>query len=179
MDASVIAAMAKWPNVPDCRGWLSLDRRGQWRLQGSVVRHAGLAEFIGRNYTCDETGAWFMQNGPQRVWVELEATPWVFRMAGDDSFVAHTGDAAGGIEAAWLVDDESLCLRTAQGLFGLIDDRDLLALLERITRLDGSPPGDSLAAEPELRLSLPGASLVLMRCAADDLEAIGGFRRQS
>ena len=45
MDASVVAAMAKWPNVPDCRGWLSLDRRGQWRLQGSVVRHAGLAEF--------------------------------------------------------------------------------------------------------------------------------------
>ena len=45
MDPSVIAAMAKWPNVPDCRGWLSLDRRGQWRLQGSPVRHAGLAEF--------------------------------------------------------------------------------------------------------------------------------------
>ncbi|WP_416346426.1 DUF2946 family protein, partial [Escherichia coli] len=23
--------MAKWPNVPNCFGWLALDRRGQWR----------------------------------------------------------------------------------------------------------------------------------------------------
>ncbi len=94
MDPSVIAAMSKWPNVPDCRGWLSLDRRGQWRLQGSPVRHAGLAEFIGRNYEGDETGAWFMQNGPQRVGVELAATPWIFRLAGDGGFVSHTGKPA-------------------------------------------------------------------------------------
>lgn len=179
MDPSVVAAMAKWPDVPDCRGWLSLDRRGQWRLQGSPVRHAGLAEFIGRNYECDEAnncGAWFMQNGPQRVWVALEMTPWVFRLAADGSFVSHTGEPAGGLAAAWLVDGEALCLQTARGL-GVIDDRDLHALLPRILRPDGSLPEDALDSEPELLLDLPSGRLPLRQCARDALEAIGGFRR--
>ena len=29
MDDLVRAAMAKWPHVPDCRGWLALDARGE------------------------------------------------------------------------------------------------------------------------------------------------------
>lgn len=177
MDASVIAAMAKWPNVPDCRGWLSLDRRGQWRLQGSAVRHAGLAEFIGRNYACDGTGAWFMQNGPQRVWVALELTPWVFRLTGNDdnaSFVTHTGEDAGEIQAAWLVDGETLCLQAARG-FGVIDDRDLQALLGHLHREDGAPAEDLDAAA--LTLHWENSRLPLQRCGDADLEAIGGFRR--
>lgn len=175
MDPSVIAAMAKWPNVPDCRGWLSLDRRGQWRLQGSPVAHAGLAEFIGRNYACDETGAWFMQNGPQRVWVDLAATPWILRLQ-DGQFVTHTGASAGEVEAAWLVDGEALCLRAGHG-FGLVDDRDLLALFECIRRPDGAPPDGDLAAEPALLFHWGGAALPLSHCADGELETIGGFRR--
>jgi hypothetical protein len=31
--------------------------------------------FIQRNYDHDAQGQWFFQNGPQRVYVELEATP--------------------------------------------------------------------------------------------------------
>jgi hypothetical protein len=175
MDPSVTAAMAKWPNVPDCRGWLSLDRRGQWRLQGSPVRHAGLAEFIGRNYECDDSGAWFMQNGPQRVWLELTATPWIFRLI-DGQFVTHTGVPAGEVEAAWLVDGEALCLRTGSG-FGLIDDRDLLALFENIRRPDGTSPDGNLAAEPALLFHWGANALPLSHCADDELETIGGFRR--
>lgn len=174
MDPSVIAAMAKWPNVPDCRGWLSLDRRGQWRLQGSPVRHAGLAEFIGRNYEGDETGAWFMQNGPQRVWVELEMTPWVFRLGDHGSFVTHTGQPAGALQAAWLVDGESLCLRTELG-FGLVDDRDLLAMLGHLRHADGTPAED-LARTP-LLLDWLGRQLSVDSCSASDLETIGGYRR--
>jgi len=175
MDPSVIAAMAKWPNVPDCRDWLSLDRRGQWRLQGSPVRHAGLAGFIGRNYACDETGAWFMQNGPQRVWVELAATPWIFRLQ-DGKFVTHTDVAAGEVEAVWLVDGDALCLRTRRG-FGLVDDRDLHALIECIRRPDGAPPDGDLAAEPALLFLWGAAALPLSHCADGELETIGGFRR--
>lgn len=177
MDSAVIAAMAKWPNVPDCHGWLSLDRRGQWRLQGSPVVHAGLAEFIGRNYVRDESdncGAWFMQNGPQRVWVELAATPWIFRLL-DGRFVTHTGVPAGEVEAAWLVDSETLCLRTGHG-FGLVDDRDLPALLEGIRRPDGSPPED-LGAETVLCLDWNDSALPLLRCTDAELEALGAFRR--
>ena len=175
MDPSVIAAMTKWPNVPDCRGWLSLDRRGQWRLQGSPVVHAGLVEFIGRNYACDESGNWFMQNGPQRVWVELAATPWIFRLQ-DGLFVTHTGASAGEVEAAWLVDGEALCLRTGRG-FGLIDDRDLHALIECIRRPDGTPPDGDLAADPALLFHWGATALPLSHCADDELETIGGFRR--
>lgn len=175
MDPSVIAAMAKWPDVPDCRGWLSLDRRGQWRLQGSPVRHPGLAEFIGRNYECDATGAWFMQNGPQRVWVELAATPWIFHLA-DSRFMTHTGQAAGEIRTAWLVGDEHLCLMTERGP-GLVDDRDLHALFEHIRRPDGSLPDSDPAAEPELVLVWKSEALPLRRCSDADLQQIGGFRR--
>jgi hypothetical protein len=80
----------KWPNVPDCFGWLALDRRGQWRMRdeftqqhnlpGQVIQHAALNEFIARNYACDEFGRYFFQNGPQRVFITLDATPWIARM---------------------------------------------------------------------------------------------------
>ncbi len=80
----------KWPNVPDCFGWLALDRRGQWRMRddftqqhhlpGQVIQHKALNEFIARNYACDERGRYFFQNGPQRVFITLDATPFIARM---------------------------------------------------------------------------------------------------
>jgi hypothetical protein len=80
----------KWPNVPDCYGWLALDRRGQWRMRdeftqlnnlpGQVIEHTALKEFIARNYACDELGRYFFQNGPQRVYITLDATPWIVRI---------------------------------------------------------------------------------------------------
>ena len=80
----------KWPNVPDCYGWLALDRRGHWRMRdefaqqnnlpGQVIQHAALNDFIERNYACDESGRYFFQNGPQRVFISLDATPWIVRM---------------------------------------------------------------------------------------------------
>ena len=48
MDSVVARAMAKWPNVPAVYGWLSLDRRGNWRIKDERVTHAALREFIGR-----------------------------------------------------------------------------------------------------------------------------------
>ncbi len=91
MDDIVRQALAKWPNVPACYGWLLLDRRGNWRMRddavqrahglGSPVRHAALIAFIVRNYDVDELGQWYFQNGPQRVYLELEYTPFVVRLA--------------------------------------------------------------------------------------------------
>jgi Protein of unknown function (DUF2946) len=119
MDPIVIQALAKWPNVPHCYGWLGLDARGNWymrddrtqaagpfsasaggtlRSKGSLLQHEKLIEFIQRNYACDERGQWFFQNGPQRVYVELEAAPWVWRLAlnevGEVTTTAHDGRAA-------------------------------------------------------------------------------------
>ena len=101
MDDIVKQAMAKWPNVPNCYGWLGLDERGHWYLRddptqarghfqsgvpgakGSLLQHEKLIEFIHRNYAADSMGAWFFQNGPQRVYVELAATPFVWRLSSD------------------------------------------------------------------------------------------------
>ena len=46
-------------------------------------------------------GAWFFQNGPQRVYVELEAAPWVWRVrrrADGRPVTAHTGRAGAGAQ---------------------------------------------------------------------------------
>ncbi|WP_269459885.1 DUF2946 family protein [Polynucleobacter necessarius] len=76
--------------MPNCFGWLALDRRGQWRMRdeftqqnhlpGQVIQHIALNHFIARNYACDELGRCFFQNGPQRVFITLDATPWVSRI---------------------------------------------------------------------------------------------------
>ena len=50
------------------------------QVKGSRIEHDGLRGFIQRNYEADARGCWFFQNGPQRVYVELEAAPWVFRL---------------------------------------------------------------------------------------------------
>lgn len=122
------SAITKWPNVPACYGWLSLDRRGQWRLQGGPVTHRGLADFMNRQYAHDESGNWFVQNGPQRVFVDLAYTPWVFRRQ-KDGFASHTGKAAGDIHSVLLDDEGSILLHADIGI-GLLEDRDLARFID-------------------------------------------------
>ena len=138
MDDIVKAALAKWPNVPHCYGWLALDARGQWfmrddRIQaagpfpaakGSRIEHEKLLAFIHRNYACHDAGCWFFQNGPQRVYVELEAAPWVWRIAPSELSVAsHTGRAA-EVRGAWLDEQGRLFLDTDIGL-GIVHTQDM------------------------------------------------------
>jgi hypothetical protein len=128
MDDIVKQALAKWPNVPHCTGWLLLDRRGNWRMRdeaaqaegalGTPIRHTALLGFINRNYECDAQGQWFFQNGPQRVYVELVYTPFVARLAADDASGALTlTDQAGNAfdPAAAYLDDEGGILFTDAG----------------------------------------------------------------
>jgi len=137
MDEIVKAALRKWPNVPHCYGWLALDARGDWymrderiqragpfpQVKGSRINHDKLLEFIHRNYGHDERGAWCFQNGPQRVYVELEAAPWVWRIgSGDFAVSSHTGLAA-TVRGAWLDAPGRLFLDTDLG-FGLVHTLD-------------------------------------------------------
>lgn len=141
MDDIVKAALKKWPNVPACRGWLALDARGEWYMRddrvqhagpfplvkGSIIRHDKLREFIHRNYGADDAGAWFFQNGPQRVYVELEAAPWVWRVRWADQrpeLFTHTGLAATA-QSAWVDEQGRLFLHTELG-FGLVHSQDML-----------------------------------------------------
>ena len=141
MDEIVRAALKKWPNVPACYGWLALDARGDWymrddRIQaagrfpavkGSRIQHEKLRAFIERNYAADDDGCWFFQNGPQRVYVELEAAPWVWRVRYNGRTVHvhdHCGRAADA-DACWLDEHGRLFLSTDRGL-GIVHSQDVL-----------------------------------------------------
>ena len=50
------------------------------QLAGSVIQHAALNDFISRNYAHDSLGRYFFQNGPQRVFITLDATPYITRI---------------------------------------------------------------------------------------------------
>ena len=138
MDEIVKAALKKWPKVPACRGWLALDARGDWymrdervqaagpfpRIKGSRIQHDKLREFIERNYARDDDGAWFFQNGPQRVYVELEAAPFVWRIdARNFALTSHSGVPA-TLRCAWLDEGGRLFLDTDIG-FGLVHTQDM------------------------------------------------------
>jgi hypothetical protein len=148
MDDIVRQAMAKWPHVPHCYGWLGLDARGQWYMRddraqalgafasgapgakGSLLRHDKLIDFICRNYEADASGQWYFQNGPQRVYVELEVTPWIWRLSADGSVAAHTGQPAQPHE---LLTDETgrVYLLTHLGC-GLIHTQDVRLIADAV-----------------------------------------------
>lgn len=186
MDASVLAAMARWPNVADVHGWLALTARGDWRLRGEPIGNAAIRDFIGRNYTHDARGRWYFQNGPQRVFVALELTPWVYRLRDGGSPVSHTGTRPRELRAAALLDDGRLLLATELGA-GVIDDRDTPAALHALAAADGAPFDDTrlerwLAGAFEARLSaaalgLTGAAVAVERIDTEGLEARFGFVR--
>jgi hypothetical protein len=132
MDDSVARSLAKWPNVPDVYGWLSLDRRGNWLLKGERIGHRAMREYIGRNYGVDGRGCWYFQNGPQRVFVELAYAPLVVHLEGDVLF-DHCDRPFGGGQA-YLDDEGSVLIAGEKGL-GLLDDRDLAAYADRAAGL--------------------------------------------
>ncbi|NMF91274.1 DUF2946 family protein [Aromatoleum petrolei] len=136
-----VAASARWPDVPACYDWLSLDRRGTWRLRGEAVEHAGLAGFLNANYGCDESGNWLVRNGPQRVYVSLDYTPWVLRLHPDGSLTTHAGTEVAAVAAACLDEEGSVVLDTDLGA-GLLDDRDLAAFLAECRLADGRVADD-------------------------------------
>ena len=148
MDDIVRQAIAKWPKVPNCYGWLGLDARGNWYMRddkaqvagpfatapgddagkagkGSLLQHEKLIDFIARNYESDARGQWFFQNGPQRVYVELQATPLIWRIDPTPAFtvVAHTGQPA-SVQRCVVDEAGRLYLQTDLG-FGLIHTQDM------------------------------------------------------
>lgn len=139
-----------WPQVPACYGWLSLDRRGGWRLRGEPVEHGGLLAFLNHNYRSDG-GDWFVQNGPQRVFVSLAYTPLVLRLQTDGRITTHTGADAGAARTVHVDDEGNVLVLTEAGI-GLVDDRDLPDFIGECRLADGEP------AEVEAVLAGEGVS---------------------
>ncbi len=178
MDEIVLRSMAKWPNVPAVYGWLALDRRGDWRIKSASggferIANAAMCEFIGRNYAVDAAGRWYFQNGPQRVYVSLDYTPWIYRLDGAGaSFVAHTGAIPGNLDAAFLDDAGALLLHTELGV-GAVLDRDLPALVERFG--DFSAIVERVSRGESTKLMLQGNSMPLAAIRAADVPARFAF----
>ena len=150
MDEIVKAALAKWPGVPDCYGWLGLDARGNWFMRddraqaagpfagegasaqskGSLLKHEKLIDFIQRNYESNALGQWFFQNGPQRVYVELESAPWIWRINANLSVQDHAGKTVNVQEA--LVDEKGYLYLLADTGFGLVHTQDMNQAAEAV-----------------------------------------------
>ena len=171
MDDIVRQAIAKWPNVPHCFGWLGLDARGNWYMRddrvqaagpfaavggasgaaskGSLLKHDKLVDFIQRNYESDADGQWFFQNGPQRVYVELEATPMIWRVDGAPGFAvtAHTGQAA-RVQRCVVDEHGRVYLETDAG-FGLVHTLDMMHAADAVEQglwVPGEVPAHDLPA---------------------------------
>lgn len=201
MDDIVRQAMAKWPNVPHCYGWLMLDRRGQWRMRdeaaqatgaaGDPIRHAALIAFIARNYTHDAAGGWYFQNGPQRVYVSLAYAPWVVRLRWHEtdgpSLVDHLGhafipqacllDEAGNVAFAGKASSDGgptpLALLHDHDLDLLTDVSDLAQTAERV-----QTAADTAHVAPGQRLHWRnGTSLPFTTVYSEHLPTIYGFVR--
>lgn len=136
MDDIVTRSMAKWPDVPDVYGWLSLDRRGNFLIKNERIGNRALREFIARNYQADARGCWYFQNGPQRVFVSLAYTPLVIRFEGA-ALVDHCGRPFQPGQA--YVDDEGSVLMLGPAGAGLLDDRDLAGYADRAAGLPEIP----------------------------------------
>src|SRR5262245_55074577 len=132
MDEAVKRAIAKWPNVPAVCGWLALDRRGRWLLRGEQIDNPVITQFIARNYEHDLRGRWYFQNGPQRVYVDLEYTPIVVHVAAQSILVTHTDQPVSAIDGAWVDESGRMIVATEHGV-ALVDDRELEALGAWIT----------------------------------------------
>lgn len=183
--------MARWPNVPAMFGWLRLDRRGKWYLidrgkpgfdehhdaLGSSITSPSIVDFIERNYQADVQGRWFWQNGPQRVFVDLDLAPLIFRVFENptaQSMVTHCGDVVSSIQAIANTPSGELWLQTNLGP-GVIHDLDLaqLDITDSPSSTDAGNTGEPGGA---MQLLFGGTrySIVSLGTAAN-LKRWGGF----
>lgn len=192
MDEMVRLAMAKWPNVPHCYGWLALDSRGNWRmmderaqalnLAGDKIHHHALIGFINRNYDVDAQGNWYFQNGPQRVYVNLAATPFILQLDGAGNLVDHTENIWPQVDAIWL-NDEGRLIAQYQKKIAQLDDRDLAHCLA-LFKLQGAMLNDEAwqawmsDSSLALEFSYAGKTLPVQRLPSEDLAQLFGYCSQ-
>lgn len=185
MDEWVVNALKRWPNVPALFGWLGLDRRGRWLVQGETISHPRIVEVINRNYAADEHGRWYFQNGPQRGYMQLESTPLILFVAEDNEhLVTHTGLQVEQLHAAHLDEEGSLVLVTEHGP-GELHGTDLQWALDRLSIAGEQVTEDALAAALEqpnqsqtgIMLTTGGAQLPLRRLDFAQAPSVLGFVR--
>jgi hypothetical protein len=191
MDDIVKKAMVKWPDVPHCYGWLALDGRGNWRMRDERAQHLGLAGdkviqqallgFINRNYMADERGCWYFQNGPQRVYLNLEATPYIARTDPQHGLVLHTGEPLAQLDHVYMTESGEMIV-AGDGKIAQVDDRDVAQLMTAL-ELAGMPASDEAlmdwlgGADGELVLQYRDQRVPVAPILRDEVAAHFGFIR--
>jgi Protein of unknown function (DUF2946) len=184
MDSWVVDALKRWPNVPALFGWLALDHRGRWLIQGEPISHPRIVATMNRNYGVDEQGRWYFQNGPQRGYIELAYAPFVLRRE-QDGFVTHNGLRIERPTQAILDELGTLSLSTEHGL-GEIYGGDLDWVLERLLIDDKSLDEEDIAAlldlpsqtDTQAVLALAYERLPVVRVDNAELPQLFGFVRK-
>lgn len=204
MDKNVIAAMARWPDVPDVYGWLSLTERGEWRLHprgdaneptnttplsygaGESITSPPILSFMNRNYAGDDSGRWFFQNGPQKVFVRLDAAPYILRSTarpdGQPALQTHNGLEVAAIQE-WRLDDSGRVYAMSEYGAGLIAGRDLETVLHTLLGPNERPLIDLLEHNPQpeesvnVKWAQDGAWVPLHFCASAAVPEALGFQR--
>lgn len=172
-----------WSAGQPIAGWLRLTARGAWLIRDAAVEHPALRAHLNRHYFRDDAGRYCVQNGAQVVYVRLDYAPYALHVTADGALEAHTGQAAGAVQAACLDEAGALTLLTALGA-GRVDETSLAYVADRVCEADGRPADEATlvafmdgTAQPALFLDLPAGRVPIERCPAADLPARCGFVR--
>jgi hypothetical protein len=140
-----------------------LNRRGQWLLPEGLITNLRLIEYIGDRYHYDPgTKCMVVENGPQKIFVTLEYTPWIYRITpgrkGERIFTTHTGKAVLDLKEAFVDEAGNLLLLSEWGI-GVFADTDLALLIPWLSE-----------KEESFLLSLPsGKELTLRQIHSQEL----------
>jgi len=70
-----------WSPGQPLAGWLRLSGRGAWLIRDAAVEHPSLRAHLNRHYGRDAQGRYFVQNGAQIVYVQLDYAPYTLHVA--------------------------------------------------------------------------------------------------
>jgi hypothetical protein len=179
-----VVTESAWSPGQPLAGWLRLSGRGAWLIRDAAVEHPALRAHLNRHYARDAKGRYFVQNGAQIVFVQLDHAPYVLHVGEDGTLVAHTGEPAGAVRAACLDETGGLTLLTELGA-GRVDEASLAYFADRVCQADGRAADETALADlmagrpdaPALFLDLPEGRLPLEHCPSAALPARFGFVR--
>jgi hypothetical protein len=184
MEEWVYRALKRWPNVPALFGWLRLDRRGRWLIQGEPITRWQIVETINRNYAGDDRGRWYFQNGPQRGYMQLDYAPFVLRVAGGERLSTHTGLNVATPTNVFMDEQGALLIATEHGA-GLLSDDELDWALHRMRRHNVPLTDEDVAralalpsgANTEIEFWITGRAFSVRRLDAERAPDVLGFVR--
>lgn len=112
-------------------GFLFLTERGEWSLREGKVVHPNLRGYLCRSYQYDpQSCAMVVFVGNQKIFVDLEYTPWIYRIQSHGSnfqILTHTERSVSLLKDIYMDEKGNLLFLTEYGI-GKVHDQDLYIL---------------------------------------------------